>query len=90
MILKGVGSGTPVTSSLRRVPILVNSDQIIVYVIEEGQRPAVSVPGVLAIGAPLAFLQRDSGYASVYRPKEQQSSAPSLFYQFLFGDGGYI
>ena len=54
------------------------------------KRPAVSVPGVLATGAPLAFLQRDSGYASAYRPSEQQSSGPSLFYQFLFGDGGSI
>ena len=32
------------------------------------KRPAVSVPGVLAIGAPLTSLKRDSGYASVYRP----------------------
>ena len=33
-------------------------------------RPAASVPGVLAIGAHLAFLQRDSGYTSFYRPSE--------------------
>ena len=48
VILKGVGFGTPVTSSLRQVPFLVNNDSIIVYFIE-GQTPAVSVSGVLAI-----------------------------------------
>ena len=50
------------------------------YLIEKGQRPAASVPLVLAIGAHLAFLERESGYASIYRPSEQQSSGPSLFY----------
>ena len=42
VILKGVGSGTPVTSSLRQIPILVNSDWIIVYFVEECQRGLLS------------------------------------------------
>ena len=41
--------------------------------------PAV-VHGVLTIGAPPAFLKCDSGYASVYKPSEKESSGHSLIY----------
>ena len=44
------------------------------------KRPAVSDPRVLATGAPPAFLQRDSGYASVTGP------ASSCLLNFLYSD----
>ena len=58
----------------------VTSPRQVPMIIDEGQRGLLPIPGVLAIGAHLPFLQCDSGYASVYRPNEQKSSGPSLFY----------
>ena len=75
VIQKWVGYGTPVPStSLRQVPLCYCDS---VFYRRGSKRPATSVPGVQA---PPAFLQCDTGYASVYRASEQQSSGHSLFY----------
>ena len=57
LILKWVGSGTPVPStSLRQVHFLLNGDQIIVCFIEEGQRGLL--PPFLEFGPHLALWLR--------------------------------
>ena len=71
----------PLPASDRYLFLSVVTIDYCVFYRRRSKRPVTSIqPEVLAIGAHTAFLQRDSGYASVFRLCEQQPSGSSVFY----------